>query len=161
MTIPYAAWVEWLAAFERGEDRPMLHLQPIDAAAAPSMTGRLLNRIAAAVTARAGLWSAALDRRIAASSGDFELGAVLVGARTGLLPLYALADSPLLPPEMRTELRRALTEMVEKTQRNLEDSARRQLGAEDLLAVLRDHRLTTAPRPVPPARPATGRTVII
>lgn len=164
----YASWAGWLDAFARGEDRPTTGLVPVDESLGPAMSARLLNRIAAAFTRRTGLWSHTLDRRISAATrlgGLAELGATLVAARAGLRPLWALADSALLPAELRSELRRALTEMLEQSQRSLEDSARRELGGEELLAVLREHRLTVAAPPVPPSTPvparAPGRRVIL
>jgi hypothetical protein len=167
LTGGYASWVGWLDAFARGEDRPASDLVPVDESLGPAMFGRLLQRVSAAYTARAGLWSTTLDQRIAAaaSGGISELGAVLVNARGTLRPLWAFADSPLLPAAVRTEMRRALTEMLAEAQRSLEDSARRQLGGEEVLAVLREHRLTVveAPAPVPPPVAASGggRRVIL
>lgn len=171
MTVPsggYANWAGWLDAFARGEDRPTTGLVPVDESLGPAVNARLLNRIAAAFTRRTGLWSQTLDRRISAATrlgGLPELAATLVTARAGLRPVWALADCALLPAELRTELRRALTEMLEQTQRSLEDSARRELDGEELLALLREHRLTVAAPAVAPATPvparAPGRRVIL
>jgi hypothetical protein len=162
----YAAWAGWLDAFAGGEDHPTGHLVAVDESMGPEMFGRLLGRISGAFTARAALWSQTLDRRMsaatAASRGLQELGAVLVGSRAALRPLHAFADCPLLPETLRQEMRRALTEMLHSAQRSLEDSARRLPAQGDqVLAVIRDHRLTVPVAAPPPARPPTGRTVIL
>lgn len=158
LTGGYASWVGWLDAFARGEDRPSTDLVPVDESLGPSMFGRLLQRISTAYTARAGRWSTILDERIAAaaSGGVSELGAVLMNARNTARPLWALAESSLLPVTLRAEMRRALTEMLAETQRSLEDSARRQLGGEEVLAVLREHRLTVVPAPAPVPSPVVA-----
>lgn len=164
----YAAWVAWLDAFGRGEDRSVDDLVPVDESLGPAMFGRLLQRISAAYTARAALWSRTLDQRIAVATevgGTHELAAALINGRGSLRPLWTLADLPLLPGELRAELRRALTDMLAEIQRSLEDSARRQPGGEEVLGVLREHRLTVVAPPVSvlhsnPARPV-GRRVIL
>lgn len=158
---PYADWLDWLAAFERGEDRPAGHLVPVGEALGPDMAGRLLARVSGAFTARAARWSETLDRRIGSSRGLTDLAATLVTARGGLRPLWALAESALLPEAMRVDMGRALTEMVATTQRTLEDSAGRRTDGAELLAVLRQHRLSTPVPVAPPARPPSGRTVIL
>jgi hypothetical protein len=162
----YAAWVDWLDAYARGDDRPTDRLVAVDESMGPDMFGRLLGRISAAFTARTALWSTTLDRRMASATasgrGLQELGAVLVGARAALRPLRAFADWPLLPEALRQEMRRALSEMLQSAQRSLEDSARRLPARGDqVLAVIREHRLTTPVAAPPAARPPTGRTVIL
>jgi hypothetical protein len=164
----YAAWAAWLDAFARGDDRPMDDLVPVDESLGPAMFGRLLQRISAAYTTRAGLWSRTLDQRMAVATGVggmHDLAAALVNGRSSLRPLWRLADSPLLPEQVRAELRRALTDMLAEMQRSLEDSARRWPGGEEVLAVLREHRLTVvappAPVPSPSPAPPVGRRVIL
>lgn len=157
----YAAWLDWLAAFERGEDRPSGHLVRVDGTLGPEMTGRLLTRVSAAYSARAARWSETLDRRIASSQGLSDLAGSLVAARSALRPLWTLAESELLPVTMRQDMRRALTDMVSSTQLSLEDIAGRRVDGAELVGVLRQHRLTTPLSTTPPPRPPSGRTVIL
>ncbi len=163
---PYAAWASWLDAFAAGADLPSRHLTPVDEHLGPQMQERLLRRVAAAFEARARIWGDTLRRHLSAGvvREPAELGALLVAARGRLRPLRALAADTRLPPEVRTNLRDALEELLRSAQDNLEHSVRRRPhGAERLLAIVRENSLLAGPPPprAPVDPPPVGRRVIL
>lgn len=167
---PYAAWVSWLDAFGRGEDLPSGHLTVVDEQLGPQMVGRFLERLETAFRARAERWGDTLRRHLDVGplGSPTELAAILVAARRRLRPLTALANDRRLPEQVRTSLSTALREMTEQAQDSLEQAVRRKpVGADRLIATVRENRLTTVPSPAPrPASPGAppppvGRRVIL
>lgn len=160
---PYGAWVAWLDAFARGEDRPCGHLVRIGEELGPHMQARLLARLADAFHERQRRWNDALVRDLAAVDGTpLSLAAALTAAKARLAPLVRLAENPLLPRELRAEIRRALTETVRSAQRSLEDSASRNpMGTDRLVGVVRENSLETALAGAPAMqRPEQARSAV-
>jgi len=164
---PYAAWASWLDAFGRGEDLPTTHLPPISEEMGPDMQERLLRRINQAFVARQDWWVAAFVRdREQAEPTPLGLATNLIDARARLRPLVALTRSELLSAPMRAVFGEALEKVVRDSQRNLENSVRRQTHNVDaMLTTVRENDLTralTTPSTVdsPRNRPG-GRTIIV
>jgi hypothetical protein len=156
---PYAAWVDWLTAFGRGEDRPATHLVAVTEELGPDMYARVLHRLHEAFVARHRLWVEALQRDI--DTLPAALATHLVNARARLRPLVELTRSELLPEPERAALTEALTDAVRSTQDSLANDVRRD---DALTAIVRDNdltvALTAASRVDEPETGPTGRTII-
>ncbi len=142
----YQAWTSWLDAFARGEDLPMNHLRAIGSDLGPYMQERLVERLAEAFTARVGVWNRTVTDRLCSAQrrGMDGLAGTLVQLRGQVRPLIRLSESPLVPAELRAQLREAVTTLVESAQDSLERSARSDHRlASALLPVVKQNALTT------------------
>jgi hypothetical protein len=165
----YEAWARWLHAFGNGEDLPTDQLCPMDEQLGPQMQSRLLARLADAFHERQRRWNDALVRDLAAHEGTpLSLSFAMAAAKARLAPLVGLADNPLLPRQLHTEIRDALGETVRSAQQSLEQSAARNpLAADRMVAVVRENSLVAAlsgarkaqPDQLPAGQP--GRRVIL
>ncbi|TCO59751.1 hypothetical protein [Actinocrispum wychmicini] len=160
----YAAWVEWLDAFGRGEDRPADHLRPVDAGMGPQMLDRLLGHVQRVFRERQHRWNDVLlrDLRALNAQSTSAIEVMLTSARTRLAPLRAFADHPGFPEDLRALLRDGLAETVRSAQSSLEDSTRR--APFEVQSAVRRNKMTVplAPPPTSPApAPAPGRRVIL
>jgi hypothetical protein len=164
-TSDYGVWSSWLDAFARGDDLPADRLVPLDDRLGPHAQERVLRRIASAFDAREALWIAAFQRHMAVTSTSHQvadLASAMISARRRAGPLRALAESRLLPDDMRTALGNSLTAMLRTTQQSMEDSLRH--SGPELLGAVRDNsllRTPTAPSPRPATAVAPGRRVIL
>lgn len=166
----YGQWSAWLADFaENREDAPLASLpaariEDLGAKAA----ARLCQRCAVALNERLRKWDRSFLRDMERVRSANEMRQALSSARSRLIPLRALADSPLLFEDLRSDLQAQLQKVLGETQENLESHAQRQGGhGEMLLRIVREQPLDRAvsmdlqASVTAQARTSTARQVLI
>ena len=156
----YAAWVAWIEAFRRGENRDTTGLPAIDGRMGSYVEARLLERLSTAFSERVRQWQTVLGDRIVAAPPADEAGvtALLRDAASGLEPLARIAGSPLLPRSMSLAMHDLLGQVRVGARDAVEESARRVREPVHEPRVARVAR-RPANSPVPAQRTAGGMRV--
>lgn len=146
---PYAAWIAWIDGFAAGQTPAAADkLVPLGD---PRLEGyaaeRILERVAAALAKRLGLWSKTLDRELAATfrRPGASLGPTLIAARRRLNQVREELNAAPLTTEIRADALRATDGLAANTQRELEEQLRRMPGASAALAEVRRTALAARP----------------
>jgi hypothetical protein len=123
----YAAWVQWIEAFRRGEDPSTDGLGAIGAGLGSYVEARLLDRLSAAFTERVRQWQKALGDAIVVRPPESPAAAaaMLRDALVRLDPLATLAASPLLPPSLGASMQAMLDQVRDGARAALDDVWRR------------------------------------
>jgi len=153
----YQAWTGFLDHWAAGGPADGAQLPPLAVEDFDGDTwARLAGRIVEALDRRLTTWSETLARDLSAARDEFAAGQVLHRGRQGLGPIRALAATPSLPVELRTQLESLVDRQIGSVQDQLEQSVDRMRRAgrparavEARLRTIRDNPLTVAAAPGP------------
>lgn len=150
-TLPraYAAWLEPLDRFQRGEDDVIPVLEAGEIAWSPGVAERWTKKVCGALEARLQALSTQLQKDLGRAAGDrHAIGRAMLQARRNLVPLARFCKLPAMPDELRSHLCNELDRWVRATQADLEAQAARDRRDQGLLlSTLRASRLEVPAEP--------------